>query len=40
MSRQVNKRKEIRERKKEIIKGNGREVYFRYKVYITGVAKV
>jgi hypothetical protein len=40
MSRQINKRKEIREKRKGIIKGNRREVYPRYKVRITGVVKV
>ena len=39
MSRRVNKRKEIRERREGIIKGNGREVYPRHEIRITGVAK-
>jgi hypothetical protein len=40
MSRRDNKRKRIREKIKEIIKGNKREVYFYYKIYITGIVKI
>jgi len=38
MSRRDSERKGIG-KKRKIIKGNGREVYPRYEVYITGVAK-
>jgi len=40
VSRRDSKRKGIREKRKEIIKENRREVYLYYKVYKTGIVKI